>query len=277
MGAVQAVRTVRGAASPPPPPRLHRHVCRPTMQLPWPWVQPPGGLCSRQIPSLHPQSSRPPTSLSRTPSAPAGPKPSGYSSRVRYWTRARPFPAGAPPGRPPRCPPVSPRVPCSPRCPPVPPCPLGLSPLVPPPHPYSLPAVPLYSRVPGMSPRCVPPARPVSPPRVSPPPRAPAELWDRRAQEVAGRRGRGRRAAGRAGRDGGRGRRAPHSLRPDAGPGAPRAGAQRPERPGGDAEAERATSRWRRLQVSGAAPEVGPPPGPPPEVGAPSTAAPGRP
>ncbi|KAJ8793611.1 hypothetical protein J1605_003619 [Eschrichtius robustus] len=128
-----------------------------------------------------------------------------------------------------------------------------------------------------MSPRCVPPARPVSLPRVSPPPRAPAELWDRRAQEVAGRRGRGRRAAGRAGRDGGRGRRAPHSLRPDAGPGAPRAGAQRPERPGGDAGAERATSRWRRLQVSGAAPEIGPPPGTPPEVGAPSTAAPGRP
>nr|XP_058919967.1 basic proline-rich protein-like [Kogia breviceps] len=268
MGAVQEVRTVRGTASPAPPPRNATYAGPPCGS------PSPGTSCA---PDGSPPSTPNPAPL--RPRCPA-PQVSRRPQALRVL-QARPL-LDTGPSLPSRRPPRPPTA-VSPRLPPCPvspctspsPCPLGLSPLGSP-HPYSLPAVALYSRVPGTSPRGVPPARPVSPPRVSPPPRAPAELWDRRAQEVAGRRGRGRRAAGRAGRDGGRGRRAPHSLRPDAGPGAPRARAQRPERPGGDAGAE------RDEQVAAAAgerrcPQAGPPPGPPPEVGAASTAAPGRP
>nr|CAI9709428.1 unnamed protein product [Rangifer tarandus platyrhynchus] len=191
----------------PPDPRPTPHACP---------------ACPSRVPALHPPRWFRTHVLRR-------PKTAGSSSRVRYWTPAvpsQPAPGQAANSMSP-CLPVSrvpPAVPVA--YPPVPP------PRVPAPLPsYSLPAAPSAPASPGRSPPCVPSAGPMSPPRVSPPPRAPAELWDRRAQEVAGRRGRGRRAAGRAGRDGGRGRRAPHSLRPDAGPGAPRAGARRPSGP----------------------------------------------
>ncbi|XP_078214728.1 uncharacterized protein LOC144580655 [Callithrix jacchus] len=104
--------------------------------------------------------------------------------------------------------------------------------------------VPPMASPPASSRASLPPACP------SAAPRAPAELWDRRAQEVAAAAR--PRAEGGGRRDGGRGRRAPHSLRPRrrAGPGpGPRSAAA------GAGPRRRRRGRPREEQVAAAAGE----------------------
>lgn len=132
-----------------------------------------------------PQAPPPQFSSSRPPSRP-------LPHTLRLFRPLRPVPCDLCP-RPFLCALTLPREPCTP-CSHVSPCHamFPLSHHASPAGPSAPPRCPL--RVPG------PPARA---PRAPHPPRvlrpAPAELWELRAQEVAGRRGRGRRAAGRAG------------------------------------------------------------------------------
>lgn len=172
-----------------------------TLSVPHPRASPGAGVW-RVLPHQLPGGARSlPCPVPPTPSSSPGPSPPvllqpdpsrPLPHTLRLFRPLRPVPCDLCP-RPFLCALTLPREPCTP-CSHVSPCHamFPLSHHASPAGPSAPPRCPL--RVPG------PPARA---PRAPHPPRvlrpAPAELWELRAQEVAGRRGRGRRAAGRAG------------------------------------------------------------------------------